>query len=157
MGDDYMVQTFDAVIKKHEGIDGAYIEIPFDVEQVFETKRVKVKAVFDGVEYRGSIVKMGGCYMIGMTQALRKEIGKAPGDIVNVKVEKDDEERVIELPDDFKFMLEQNPLAKEYYEKLSYSNKREYYQWITGAKKEETRKDRIKKAAEMLAEGKKLK
>lgn len=152
-----MVQIFEAEIKKHEGINGAYVEIPFDVEQVFGAKRVKVKARFDGVEYRGSIVKMGGCYMIGMTQALRRQIDKAPGDRVNVEVEKDDEERIIELPDDFNLELERNPAAKAFYEKLSYSHKREYYQWITGAKKAETKAERIKKAVEMLYDGRKLK
>ncbi|TYP48134.1 DUF1905 domain-containing protein [Thermosediminibacter litoriperuensis] len=54
-----MKQRFQAEIKKHEGINGAYIETPFDVEAVFGAKRVKVKAYFDGKEYRGSIVRMG--------------------------------------------------------------------------------------------------
>ena len=54
---------FEAVIKKHPQKDAAYIEMPFDVEAVFGAKRVKVVAKFDGVEYRGSIVKMGlPCY-----------------------------------------------------------------------------------------------
>ena len=32
--------SFSAVIKKVEGIDGAYIEIPFDVKEVFGKGRV---------------------------------------------------------------------------------------------------------------------
>ena len=63
-----MKQEFDAVIQQHGEINGAYIEPPFDVLEVFGAKRVKVRANFDGVEYRGSLVSMGGCYMVGMTQ-----------------------------------------------------------------------------------------
>ena len=71
-----MRQEFEAVIQQAGNINGAYIEPPFDVEQVFGAKRVKVRATFDGVEYRGSVVKMGGCYMLGITQEMRKKIGK---------------------------------------------------------------------------------
>ena len=39
---------FDAVIKKVEEIDGAYIEIPFDVKKEFGKGRVPVTALFDG-------------------------------------------------------------------------------------------------------------
>ncbi|KUO49068.1 MAG: antitermination protein NusB [Desulfitibacter sp. BRH_c19] len=152
-----MRQKFMAEIKKHEGINGAYVEIPFDVEDVFGAKRVKVKAYFDGKEYRGSIVRMAGCYMIGLTQALRKEIGKESGDIITVEVEKDEEERIIEMPEDFKIALGQNPSSKDYFEKLSFSRKKEYVTWITGAKKAETRNARMEKALVMLAENKKLK
>lgn len=151
------MQKFTTEIKKHESIDGAYVEIPFDVEAVFGAKRVKVKARFDGVEYRGSIVRMDGCFMLGLTQALRKEIGKKPGDAVEVVVEKDEEERVIELTEDFTAALEQNPAAKEYFQSLSFTHKKEYSQWITGAKKAETRTARIEKAIQMLGEKKKLK
>ena len=44
------MKKFNAEIKKIEGKDGAYIEIPFDVEEVYGAKRVKVKATFDVVE-----------------------------------------------------------------------------------------------------------
>jgi uncharacterized protein YdeI (YjbR/CyaY-like superfamily) len=39
------------------------------------------------------------------------------------------------------------------FEKLSYSHKREYCRWITGAKREETRANRLGKAVEMLRSG----
>ncbi len=50
---------FDAIIHKVPDIDGAYVEIPFDVKEVFGKVRVPVYATFDGVAYTGSIVKMG--------------------------------------------------------------------------------------------------
>ncbi|MBP1755772.1 MAG: antitermination protein NusB [Firmicutes bacterium] len=152
-----MRQEFDAVIKKVEGVNGAYIEPPFDVEAVFGAKRVKVLATFDSASYRGSLVRMGGCYMLGMTQEIRRQIGKDAGDMVRVTIEKDEEERVLEIPEDFKIALESDNKALETYDKLSYSGKKDYILWITDAKREETRKDRINKAIAKLTEGRKLK
>ncbi|MDF2905268.1 MAG: antitermination protein NusB [Herbinix sp.] len=152
-----MKQEFEAIIKKVDGINGAYVEPPFDVEEVFGAKRVKVLATFDSVPYRGSLVRMGGCYMLGMTQEIRRQIGKEPGDLVSVTIIKDEEERIPEAPADFMELLEKNSAALATYEKLSYSGKRDYVLWITDAKKEETRRDRIEKSVVKLTEGKKLK
>ncbi len=77
--------VFDAVIQKVEGIDGAYVEIPFDVREAFGRGRVKVRATFDGVPYDGSVVRMGTHgHIIGLRKDIRAAIGKQPGDAVRV-------------------------------------------------------------------------
>ena len=152
-----MSYKFEAIIQKHPDKDATFIEIPFDVEKEFGAKRVKVKANFDGIKYRGSIVKMGSpCYMLGMTKDIRRQIGKDAGDSVFVEVEKDEEVRVVELPDDLKNALDKNDFAMKFYETLSYSAKRKYFQWITGAKKSETREKRIIEAILKLEKNIKL-
>ena len=79
------VYNFKAEIKKNPNIDGAYIEIPFDVKKEFGKGRVKVHAVFDGEPYDGSVVKMGTpCHIIGIRKEIRGKIGKQSGDIINV-------------------------------------------------------------------------
>lgn len=81
------VYEFEAEIKKVPEIDGAYVEIPFDVESEFGRGRVPVVATFDGVEYVGSIVKMGTpCHIIGVRKEIRAKIGKQPGDAVKVTI-----------------------------------------------------------------------
>ena len=138
---------FEAEIKKHDEKDATYIEIPFDIEKEFGTKRVKVKAKFDSEEYRGSIVRMGNpCYIIGITKEIRNKIGKSYGDIISVEVEKDEDERIVELPMEFEENLKLNDLAYKFFENLSYSQKRKYVKWITSAKKDETKKKRIEEA-----------
>ena len=152
-----MSYKFEAVIKKVPDKDATFIEIPFDVEKEFGAKRVKVKAKFDGVDYRGSIVNMGlGCHMIGITKAIRSQIGKCAGDNIFVELEKDEEVREIELPEDFKDELCKNEEALKFYNGLSYSAKRKYYQWITSAKKEATREKRIVEAVLKLESNIKL-
>ncbi|MCC3868885.1 YdeI/OmpD-associated family protein [Terrisporobacter mayombei] len=152
-----MSYKFETIIKKVPDKDAAFIEIPFDMEKEFGAKRVKVKVKFDDIGYRGSIVSMGqGCYMIGITKAIRNQMGKGAGDSIFVEVEKDEEVREIELPADFKNELEQNEEALKFYNNLSYSAKRKYYQWITSAKKEETKHKRIIEAVLKLESNIKL-
>ena len=143
---------FDAKILKSDGIDSGYIEFPYDVETEFGKKgQVKVKALFDGFLYRGSLAKMGhSCHLLGLTKEVRKAIGKDPGDSVHVIIEEDLEERIVEVPADFLERMTIDEEAKLYFEKLSFTHKKEYVRWIESAKKQETRLSRIEKAVEML-------
>ena len=50
--------AFDALIHKVPDLDGAYVEIPFDVKAVYGKARVPVSAAFDGTPYEGSLVRM---------------------------------------------------------------------------------------------------
>lgn len=79
------VYTFNAVIRKVPDMDGAYVEVPFEVRQVFGKGRVKVHAIFDGVLYDGSLVRMGTPgHILGLRKDIRAAIGKQPGDTVRV-------------------------------------------------------------------------
>ncbi|NLY09417.1 MAG: DUF1905 domain-containing protein [Tissierellia bacterium] len=88
---------FNAEIKRVPDIDGAYVEVPFNIKEVLGKGRAKVHVTFDGVNYDGSIVNMGVknedgsiCYIIGVRKDIRKAIGKNPGDVVRVTfVERD--------------------------------------------------------------------
>jgi len=89
------IYAFEAVIRKVPEIDGAYIEIPFDIRDAFGKGRVKVHATFDGEAYDGSIVNMGIkhedgsiCYVIGLRKDIRAKIGKQAGDGVKVTITK---------------------------------------------------------------------
>ncbi|ACO84998.1 YdeI/OmpD-associated family protein [Clostridium botulinum] len=139
--------TFEAEIKKIEGKDATYVEIPFDVEKEFAAKRVKVLVKFENEEYRGSIVNMGlSCYIIGITKEIRNKIDRTYGDTIKVELQKDEEERIVIVPEEFKVKLSNNKIANDFYESLSYSQKHKYIQWITSAKKEETKVKRMKEA-----------
>ncbi|GHT54510.1 hypothetical protein FACS189451_09500 [Bacteroidia bacterium] len=88
------VYEFEAEIKKVPGIDGAYVEFPYDLKKEFGKGRVKVHAEFDGEPYDGSIVNMGikhedgsVCYIIGIRKDIRQRINKQAGEkiMVNIK------------------------------------------------------------------------
>ena len=78
---------FMAEIKKVPDIDGAYIEIPFDVREQFGKGRVPVYATFNGEPYEGSLVRMGTpCHILGIRKDIRAKIGKQAGDAITVTV-----------------------------------------------------------------------
>ena len=147
--------TFTAAIINAGG-GGAFVEVPFDAEKAFGAKKPKVKASFDGVPYRGILARMGTDYhILIILKSIREQIGKSFGDKVKVAVELDTEPRVIEIPKDLMKELKKHKEAKAFFDKLSYTHKREYVMWINEAKKEETRQNRIVKTIEMLKKGKK--
>lgn len=81
------IYEFEAEIKKVPDIDGAYIEFPYDVRKEFGKGRVKVRAVFDGVSYDGSLVRMKTPgHIIGIRKDIREKIGKQPGDKIKVVI-----------------------------------------------------------------------
>ena len=79
------ILEFDAVILQNGNMDAAYVEVPYDIKDLFGKGRLLVHATFDGVPYDGQIVKMGTpCYIIGVRKDIRKQIGKSFGEIVHV-------------------------------------------------------------------------
>lgn len=127
------------------------IYFPYDVEQEFGTRgRVSVRATFDGVPYTGSLVRYGALqHMLPLLKAIRDQIGKQPGDTIEVTITKDESERTIEAPEEFANLLKKEKLI-DFFENLSFTHRKEYIRWITEAKREETRQKRIAKAVEML-------
>jgi hypothetical protein len=137
------------------GVGGnGYVFFPYDTKAEFGTRGiVPVRATFDGVEYRGSLVKYGDPqHMMPVLKAISEKIGKKAGDTIDVVIWKDEEERTVEVPPEFaKLMKKEGVLAT--FEKLSYTNRKEYCRWITGAKREETRAARLEKSIKMLKKG----
>ena len=146
-------QTFTATIQNAGG-GGAFVEVPFDVEETFGSKKPKVKALIEGVPYRGLLVRMGGPnHMLIILKGIRAQIGRTFGDEVTVTVEPDTEPRLIEIPKDLMKELKKDREAKAFFDKLSYTHQKEYVRWVEEAKKEETRQNRIVKTVEMLKKG----
>jgi hypothetical protein len=144
---------FKAKIESASG-GGAYILFPYDTQKEFGTKgKVPVKATFDGVPYTGSLIKYGQPqHMLGVLKSIREQIGKAPGDTIDITVCKDEGPRVLEVPAAFKTAMKKEDILP-FFEKLSYTHRKEYCRWIIEAKKEETRSARLTKAIEMLKKG----
>ena len=63
--------------------------------------------------------------------------------------------KTITLPDDFKAMLKVNPIESDFFNKLSFSNRKEYVEWIVTAKRTATRNNRLMESIDRL--GKKFK
>jgi bifunctional DNA-binding transcriptional regulator/antitoxin component of YhaV-PrlF toxin-antitoxin module len=144
---------FKATIEGGPG-GGAGVTFPYDVEKEFGTKAsVPVKATVDGAPYSGSLMNCGmSNHMLCVLKGTREKIGKGVGDEVEVVVRRDEELRTVETPPDFEKLLKKEGLLVGF-KKLSYTHQKEYVRWITEAKKEETRQNRMTKAMAMLKSG----
>jgi hypothetical protein len=148
--------TFEAEIRQGTG-GGAFIEVPDEVIAALGGGgRIKVKATFDGVPYRGSIARYRGVMMLGVVKAIREQIGKSAGDTVAVRVSVDREERTVETPPELEEALTRSKTARAFYDSLSYTCRKEYARWVGEAKRSETRERRAARALEMLEGGRKL-
>lgn len=152
-----MKQEFIAELKKAPDMDATYIEVPFDVEQTYGKKRVKIKATIDGFIYCGSLVRMDKMcpHFLLITQAVRKAIGKSVGEQINITLELDSDERVVELPQELAELLKRQPVAEQFFNNLSYTNRKEYVQWLLSAKRPETKANRLQSIIEKLLAKKK--
>ena len=144
---------FEAKIEAGDG-GGAYVVFPYDPLREFATQgKVAVKATLDGVHYNGSLMTFGGPdHKLAVLKSIRDQIGKAPGDTIEVVVWKDEEIRTLEVPAQFTKLMEKEGVLP-IFAKLSYTHRKEYCRWITAAKKEETHSKRLEKSIEMLKKG----
>jgi uncharacterized protein YdeI (YjbR/CyaY-like superfamily) len=60
----------------------------------------------------------------------------------------------LKVPEYLRTELKKSPSALRTFEGLSYSHKKEYVEWISEAKREETRQKRVRTALKWLADGK---
>jgi antitoxin component of MazEF toxin-antitoxin module len=146
--------TFRAPVRSSgRGGGGHLVDVPTEVVEALGGKgRFPVTATFDGVPYRGSIVRMGGGAVLGVQKAIMAEAGVTVGDMLTIVVRNDEAAREVEVPDDLAEALARNDPARAAFEGLSFSHKREYVRSITEAKRPETRARRIGLTIERLVE-----
>lgn len=147
------VQRFQAILTPNDEGVGTAITIPFDVPKVFGKRgRVAVCGTINGVAYRSSVFRMGDApFFMVVNRRMREEGGLKAGQVVSVVMERDDEPRTIEAPDDLTAALKASPEAFEAWARLSFTHQREHVEAITGAKRPETRARRIAKAIEHVS------
>jgi hypothetical protein len=147
---------FTAKIEGKEAGVVAAITPPVDVPECFGTRaRVPVRGTINGHPYRSSLSPCAGRHMMPVNKLLLAGAGAQPGDIVDVVMERDEEERTVEAPPLLKKALAKNRNAQANWQKLSFTHKKEMALAILGAKQEETRARRLAKVVEVLRTGKK--
>jgi D-alanine-D-alanine ligase-like ATP-grasp enzyme len=141
---------FEAALQRSHGW-GAFVIFPHSTEQEFGIKgRVPVQALFGGIPYTGSLMPSGaGYHFLGVTKAIREQLGKAAGDLIRVELWKDELPRSVELPEGFVNLLKKEKLSAAF-EALSFTRRKEYRNYINSAKREDTRMRRTNKAIELL-------
>ena len=116
-------------------------------------KRFPVVATVNGHTWRTSVARMGGEFLVGVNRAVRQEAGVEAGDTVDVELALDTAPREVEVPQALADALAADREARETFDRLAYTHRKEYARWIEEAKRDETRRRRVVQALEMLREG----
>ncbi len=145
--------NFRATLVLH-GKTATGFEVPEDIVTALGAgKRPPVRVTIGDFTYRSTIAPMGGVFLIGVSAENRKSARVSAGDEVDVRIELDTEPREVIVPQDLAAALDADPGARERFEKLSYSHRRQHVLAIEDAKTAETRQRRIAKTIGMLLDG----
>ena len=110
-----------------------------------------MRVTLNGVQYRSTVAVYGGRYYLPARKEIREAAKLAAGKRARVTLELDDSPRTVTLPRDLAAALTKAG-AKDAYNAMAFTHQREHVDWVTGAKRPETRTTRIAKVvADALA------
>lgn len=114
---------------------------------------VKVKGSIDGFEIsKYHLMPMGhGRLFLPVKAAIRKKIGKDVGDRVHVILYPDNDPLFV--PEELMLCLADEPAALIFFNSLSESERKFYIDWVTSAKRDESRIKRLAETVNRLARG----
>ena len=151
---------FQAIIEKFqqkgEKTGWSYIEIPNELsEQLLpgHKKSFRVKGSLDSFYFTFlALVPMGdGNFILPLNASIRKNIRKHKGDVLQVKLEVDTEEKP--FSQEFMQCLEDEPAALDFFSTLPKGHQRYFSNWIETAKTDTTKAKRIAQSVSALALG----
>jgi hypothetical protein len=126
------------------------IPVPFDPKAAFGTMRAPVKVTINGYTYRSTIACMGGPPFIPLRKSHREAAGVRIGTPLTIRLELDDQPRVVKVPADLAAALKKIAGGREGWKALSFTHQREHVEAIEDAKKPETRARRVERAVAMV-------
>jgi len=128
-----------------------FIAVPFSVPELWGVRgQLPVKGTINGFPFRSTIQPSEGRHFLTFNKQLQAGAKAKAGDTVSVVMERDTDERVVEAPAELAKAFRKNKQARELWDKLAYTHRKEFAQWISSAKQEETRERRAAKAADMM-------
>ena len=131
-----------------------YIAVPSDIAEKLipgNKKGFRVKGKLDNFPIKGiALLPMGGGnFILTLNADLRRGIHKRKGAMLNVKLQVDPEG--YKLNEDFVACLNDDPVAKKFFDSLSGSHRNYFSKWIDSAKTEPTKIKRIAMAVNALS------
>ncbi len=127
------------------------IEVPPDVvSSLSASKRPAVVVSLNGYTYRTTVAPMGGAFWVPLAAEHRIAAGVAAGEVHEVEVTLDSAPREVEVPGDFAEAMAAVSGARERFDRLAYSHRKEHVRAIEEARSAATRRRRIEKALDAL-------
>jgi hypothetical protein len=109
-----------------------------------------VQVTVNGRTFSARIGRMRGETLLGFDKAAREACGVKAGEEIEATIIADDAPREVEVPEALAQALASEPGARERFDALVYSHRKEFVRWITDAKREDTRQRRTTETLTML-------
>ena len=114
-----------------------------------------VDGTFNGQSFKAMLEPDGRkSHWLKVNRKLRESASAVAGDVVTVEVTPSRRELESKVPADLQNALTATPKARATWSKITPTARRDWIQWITSAKRPETRTRRVENACKMLATGK---
>src|SRR5690606_12894666 len=127
-----------------EGKTATGIKVPAElVASLGSHKRPPVRVTIGSYTYRSTVAAYGDVFMLPVSAENREAAGIKAGDEIEVTIELDTEPCTVEVPNDLATALTEKPGAREAFDALSYTMRKEYVRQVETAKAQATRERRI--------------
>lgn len=152
--------VFEAIIEKFgkqgEKTGWQYIEIPALIAQQLypgNKKSFRISGTIDQHPLdKAALIPMGeGNFILPLNAAIRKGIGKKEGHKVTLRFKHDSGE--LEMEPDLLICLDEDPVAKKVFMKLTPGHRNYFSKWIASAKTDVTKAKRIAMTLEAMIKG----
>jgi Domain of unknown function (DUF1905)/Bacteriocin-protection, YdeI or OmpD-Associated len=148
-----MSEQFHATIQQ-TGRTACGIEVPGRVvDALGGSRRPAVVVTLDRYTYRSTVAPMNGGYWVGVNADHREASGLRAGDEVTVTLALDSAPREVDVPPELAEALGADPVARAFFESLSYSNRRVFTLSVEGTSNPETKARRVARAIALMREG----
>ena len=135
---------YTTTIWKDGQLNATGIPVPAEVmEALGQGKRPKVVVQLKGYTYRSTVTTNEGVSMLPLSAEHRTAAGVEAGEAVEVTLEVDSEPRTVDVPDDLAAALGAKAGAREAFDGLAFSKRKEFVRQVNEAKAAETRARRI--------------
>ena len=134
------------------GLKWVIVRIPVDVPAVWGTRgMLKVKVELNGCAFRTSLFPTkSGQHFLLVNKKMQAKAQVAAGSMVNVRLEPDTAPRTLTVSGELDRALSQDRALRRWFEKLNYSARKDITDWVSQAKRAETREHRAQQMAERL-------
>jgi hypothetical protein len=146
------VETFVGKVESPDGSGSqSFIELPAElVARLGRGKKPPIKLTLKGYTYRTTVAVYGSQYLVPVRRQVREAAGVVFDEPIQISVELDTDARTLELPADLASALESDPRARQAFDRLSYTARKELVDSIASAKREQTRLKRLELALDQL-------
>lgn len=134
----------------------AFLVLPTDASAKLPTRAMTtVEGTLNGHSFKATLEPDGqNSHWLKVNRRMREAAGAEPGDVVVLEIASVGKEPEARVPADLRKALAAAPEAKAVWADITPVARRDWIQWITSAKRPETRARRVANACDMLAGGK---